>query len=181
MTRSKARKIASETQNSAGSQMDSTESNCTNVTSRMTPTQSKNLVSSGSKNSAIVSAKKRSSSCLDSGVESGQSEPCPKRIHGMDSDLEAVTELTSSALHIFELHKRFDEIIEERYTPAKTTQCIMQCGREKGTLLMPCKHNVTCKQCYVLWKLFCSSKKKHVFCPHCKKKVKDNIMINDIA
>lgn len=32
-------------------------------------------------------------------------------------------------------------------------ECILDCGRNKAMLLLPCQHQNTCKECWLLWKI----------------------------
>lgn len=110
-----------------------------------------------------------------------QSSHHVKRATGVDSDLYAVTELMSSSAELDRLQKKFDEIISGTVENdlMKQVHCIMGCGRSKGTVLIPCKHQPTCNQCYVLWRLFLAKKNKDVICPSCKNEVISTIVVCD--
>lgn len=32
-------------------------------------------------------------------------------------------------------------------------ECILDCGRNKAMLLLPCQHQHTCKECWLIWKM----------------------------
>lgn len=32
-------------------------------------------------------------------------------------------------------------------------ECIVGCGRNKAMLLLPCQHQHTCKECWLIWKI----------------------------
>lgn len=100
-------------------------------------------------------------------------------IDSSDSDLAAVTELTSTTNEISRLHDKFHEIISssERIKLNKS-KCIMGCDREKATVLLPCNHQPTCNQCFVLYKIFSSEKKKKLVCPSCKEDIVSHIAVN---
>lgn len=203
LTRSKARKLASQTKDAQNDQQANNEEpvsiNATSAdlispqTKDVQNVRQANICESDSTNSIEIplDATLSSQTCATS-IENLSSEiddddqlrPHVNRNQGINfntpnSDLDAVTELTSSAVEIFRLHNKFDEIINGSNVPSKSTFCVMQCNREKGTLLLPCKHQPTCKQCFVLWKVFCLSKKLKTFCPICKNDVKNTIIIND--
>lgn len=93
-----------------------------------------------------------------------------------DNDLEIVTSMTSMEAELIRLHKKFDEIILGKNSKVKRTKnCIMECGRDKATILQPCKHQTTCNQCFVFWKLHLLSKNQQIFCPMCRTTVKKHI------
>lgn len=78
------------------------------------------------------------------------------------------------------LENIFDEIIEEKYdVQSDSPKCIMRCDRYKSMVLLPCKHQPTCKPCFVLWKMHVSAKNMDVFCPRCRKTVINHIAITD--
>lgn len=99
----------------------------------------------------------------------------------LDSDLDDVTSYTSSKDEVVRLNQIFNRIAEkkEKIVGGHDHECIMQCKRSKGTVLLPCKHQPTCRQCFVMWKLFLSEKKIDVFCPMCQEDVIEHIAICD--
>lgn len=93
-------------------------------------------------------------------------------------DIEAVTKLTSTASEIHRLNEKFNEIISSsEIIKMNTSTCIMGCNREKATVLLPCTHQPTCNQCFVLYKMFLSEKKMKHFCPVCKVDIISHIAI----
>lgn len=101
-------------------------------------------------------------------------------IESSSSDLQAVTELTSTTDEISRLHKKFDEIISSSETiKLHKSKCIMGCDREKATVLLPCSHQPTCNQCFVLYKIYLSERNKKIVCPFCKVDVANHIAINN--
>lgn len=95
------------------------------------------------------------------------------------SDLDAVTTLTSTTTEIDRLHKHFENIYNEKVEVKLSITCVMECGRPKGTVLLPCQHQPTCNQCFVMWRVFVDQKGENqsVFCPSCRKKVTNSIAI----
>lgn len=129
---------------------------------------------------------------LDVGSESGEepTQPIAKRAatinsESRNSEIGVVTELMSSSTQLSQLHTKFNEILNGKINEKmlaeenKSTSCIMKCGRRKATVLLPCKHQPICNQCYVLWRLFVTKKMKNVICPLCKNRVTSNIVVND--
>lgn len=56
----------------------------------------------------------------------------------------------------------FKEIFETDVTKEKkSSNCLMNCGRPKATILFPCIHQSTCNACFVLWKLHLIQKKEY--------------------
>lgn len=102
-------------------------------------------------------------------------------IESTNNSLDAVTELTSTTLEINRLHDKFKKIFEEKENVEldRSAICIMGCQRNKSTVLLPCRHQPTCKQCFVMWKIFIDQFKKETFCPICKVCVSTTIVIND--
>lgn len=81
---------------------------------------------------------------------------------------------------IEKLEKIFDDIIDKKFEiTSNSSKCIMNCDRLKAMLLLPCKHQPTCKPCYVLWKMHVNEKKLDVFCPVCQVVITDQIPIAD--
>lgn len=37
--------------------------------------------------------------------------------------------------------------------PKDSMECIIGCGRNKSMLLLPCQHQHTCKECWLIWKI----------------------------
>lgn len=37
--------------------------------------------------------------------------------------------------------------------PNDSMECILGCGRNKCMLLLPCQHQHTCKECWLIWKI----------------------------
>lgn len=100
----------------------------------------------------------------------------------IDSDLEAVTSLTSFENEFTALHILFEKIVVGSLTiknDAKNVNCVMRCGRLKATVFLPCKHQIVCNECFVLFKLYVCNKKKNMFCPLCKLKITSNIAISN--
>lgn len=97
-----------------------------------------------------------------------------------NSNLEAVTEITSTTVEINRLYAHFNRIINEDQCidATKSSYCVMGCNRQKATVLLPCQHQPICNQCFVLWKVFVDENKKTVFCPICKSQVMKHIAVN---
>lgn len=106
-------------------------------------------------------------------------QPQSKRVV-TDSDLEAVTNATSSTMEVNRLYEQFEKLFGGDFecNRSRDAYCIMGCKRAKATVLLPCQHQPTCNQCFVLWKVFVDQKKKNVFCPSCKIDVKKHISVS---
>lgn len=76
------------------------------------------------------------------------------------------------------LNEKFIEIINGKTNVTDSNLCIMDCKRPKATVLLPCKHQPICNQCFVLWKLFLSEQKRITFCPVCEIDITSHIVIN---
>lgn len=150
MTRSKARKLASQTKDAQNDQQANNEEpvsiNATSAdlispqTKDVQNVRQANICESDSTNSIEIplDATLSSQTCATS-IESLSSEiddddqlrPHVNRNQGINfntpnSDLDAVTELTSSAVEIFRLHNKFDEIINGSNVPSKSTFASLQ-------------------------------------------------------
>lgn len=68
-------------------------------------------------------------------------------------------------------------------------ECIIECGRKKAMLLLPCQHQHTCRECWLIWKIesvkqipndiFDQSFDENVMkpkCPICRNHVDEEIM-----
>lgn len=132
-----------------------------------------------------VSKKRRIDECVES--EEDQTNTVKKAKESTEpivcdenNDLEAVTTLTSTTIEIDRLHKHFEKIYNRKVNVTLDIKCVMGCGRPKGTVLLPCQHQPTCNQCFVMWRVFVDQKGKSqtVFCPFCRKKVTNCIAVN---
>lgn len=97
-------------------------------------------------------------------------------------DLDDVTSLTRSTQEVFRLHEKFNKIVNNQdviSSKSKDTKCVMGCQRDKCTVLLPCKHQPTCKQCFVMWKIFVCGKQMECFCPVCRENVIEQINIQN--
>lgn len=95
------------------------------------------------------------------------------------SDLDAATSLTNSSTEIERLYEKFKEVLNTQSTIyIRDSKCLMECGRQRATVLLPCKHQPICKECYVIWKIYVLQHKKSELCPACKSQVIDNIFIH---
>lgn len=102
-----------------------------------------------------------------------------KKRKSLMTDLEDVTTVTSTSNEIDRLHQLFEDILKNgKMDFVANHKCIMNCSRQKATVLLPCKHQSTCNQCFVLWKVFLAKKRKNVFCPVCGINITGNIVIN---
>lgn len=98
----------------------------------------------------------------------------------LPNDLYAVTTVTSSGNEMNVLHAYFDDILSGKIKVNQVnSNCVMNCGRAKATVLLPCTHQPTCNQCFVLFKIFVNQKKKPVFCPICKVRVNQHIAVSN--
>lgn len=97
-----------------------------------------------------------------------------------DLNIDGDTFLQSSSNELVRLTAIFHDICEEKLIIASDSRdCVMGCGRGKGTVLLPCKHQPTCRQCYVMWNVFLDEDKKSRFCPICKCCVVNHIAVAD--
>lgn len=76
---------------------------------------------------------------------------------------EVLSLVTRSGPIILKRHKMFEEIFE-RGLPAQnnTIDCIMACGKERNTVLYPCKHMLMCTACWFLLKTYELKKQKNI-------------------
>lgn len=95
-----------------------------------------------------------------------------------DSDLETVKELTSTRTEVNRLQQKFQDIFRSECTNLNKTTCVFDCDRKRATVLLPCSHQPTCNQCFVLWKLYVTERKSQVFCPICRMDVISHIAVN---
>lgn len=174
LTRSKARKAAAQKEKQSNNPI-ATSSNTVSVSAILTRSQ------------------KRRAEELDDPIDGNNIQlerASAKRASRIDlessnNDLEAVTGLMSSSIELNRLNERFNEILNGEkdaktlHEANKSMQCIMSCNRIKATVLLPCKHQPTCNQCYVLWRLFVSQKQRNVICLLCKNPVTSNIVVSD--
>lgn len=72
-----------------------------------------------------------------------------------------------------EIKNRIKEIKNVGYVGTETSKCII-CARGKNTMvLLPCRHQLTCQQCWFIWAEGPLKPK----CPKCKKIVKEPINV----
>lgn len=189
LTRSKARKAA------ARKQKESTESTeiasldllqTTELGARETTVQqSTNSIAISSHGVSTRSTKRRIHE--SHGDERNNIEPIQpnaKRVSTMNleslnTETEGVNEFLSSSAELNRLHEKFKDILKSNVSLGNTTNCIMACNRKKATVLLPCRHQPICNQCYVLWRLFTTQALKKVVCPLCRNTVTQNIVVCD--
>lgn len=120
---------------------------------------------------------------MSSEEDIGKHQRCAKKsasIQNYSNGLEAVTSLTDSSEEIERLYKKFQKIIDTQSNIYITdSQCLMECGRPRATVLLPCKHQPICNECYVIWKIYVLQHKNMVFCPACKGEVVQTLFINN--
>lgn len=94
-----------------------------------------------------------------------------------DNDAEMAATITNSNEEIDRLYKHFKNVIHMNFRGKYSTKtCAMECGRPKATKLLPCKHQPTCDECFVLWKCYLIREKKTVICPFCKREIEKHIV-----
>lgn len=66
-----------------------------------------------------------------------------------------MTRITRSGSVAKRIRERFDDIERQAVfdVDPNSIECIMECGRRKSTILLPCRHQHTCEQCWFLWKV----------------------------
>lgn len=98
-----------------------------------------------------------------------------------NSVIDLATELSSSGTELSRLHDKFQTILKQSASARLKTSsaCIMDCGRPRATLLLPCKHQPTCNQCFVLYKVYVQNNGRTTFCPICKTDVLSHIAVTD--
>lgn len=73
-----------------------------------------------------------------------------------DSNSDGImTRITRSGSVAKRIRERFDDIERQAVfdVDPNSIECIMECGRRKSTILLPCRHQHTCEQCWFLWKV----------------------------
>lgn len=72
----------------------------------------------------------------------------------MEDNTEIFGVITRSGNALTRIRKAIDEITKGNATFDKTSmECILACGRNKSMLLLPCQHQHTCKECWLIWKM----------------------------
>lgn len=122
-----------------------------------------------------------------------------KKTHNKQHNIEESTEEsdTNSNTNIFARVTRsggaFNKIIQAIQAidagnfiiEKDSMECIMGCGKNKSMLLLPCQHQHTCKECWLIWKIESLKKVSHEIldsstyddtlmlpkCPLCRKPV----------
>lgn len=156
MTKSKARN-KSDTQQSIGA-----------VSFQLDKTQENELETV----SAITRSKTRNASNIQQSIEAVSSQ--------LENAVQNVTLDRVIDSEVSRLNKKFEEIVTGSATVTVSTSnlCMMACARPKATVLLPCKHQPICNQCFVLWKLFLSKERKNIYCPACKLEITSHIAVN---
>lgn len=107
--------------------------------------------------------------------------PSSKRAKQSSGSNETGDSLSDATEKVTQLNAFFEEIFKSDTLQLKlTSECMMGCKRPRGTVLLPCRHQPTCNQCFVLWRIFCDQKEKnrHTFCPLCRTKVTTSIPVH---
>lgn len=64
-----------------------------------------------------------------------------------------VTRSGSSVQKIRSLLRDIENKSIEQILQHDTMECIVGCGRKKSMLLLPCQHQHTCRECWLMWKI----------------------------
>lgn len=75
----------------------------------------------------------------------------------VDSNSEEImAQFTRNDSAISEMEEKFDEVARkfEWNMDPSNIECIMGCHRRKSTILLPCRHQHTCEQCWFLYKIY---------------------------
>lgn len=107
--------------------------------------------------------------------------PSSKRAEKSSDSNETGDSLSDATEKVAQLNVFFEEIFKRDTLQLQlTSECMMGCKRPRGTVLLPCRHQPKCNQCFVLWKVFCDQKGKdrHTFCPLCRTKVTTSIPVH---
>lgn len=97
-----------------------------------------------------------------------------------DTDIADIA-FSAVTVEIDRLNEYFEKIYNHEVEVHLQTECVMGCKRPRGTVLLPCQHQPTCNQCFVLWRIFVDQKgkKRTTFCPFCRKKVTSTIVVHN--
>lgn len=133
--------------------------------------------------------KKRTASDVDiSDIDSSDAtDPmttnAPKRAKERSESIDPRAGITLSAatLEIERLNKHFEKIYNREVEVHLNTECVMDCKRPRGTVLLPCQHQPTCNQCFVLWRVFVDQKgdNRTTFCPFCRTQITSTIVVHN--
>lgn len=76
-------------------------------------------------------------------------------VHNDDEDnTDFFSQTTRSGSKLDKLRILMQKFEDESFTFSKDGMlCILECGRKKSMLLLPCRHQHTCEQCWVIWKV----------------------------
>lgn len=78
-----------------------------------------------------------------------------------DNELHEVASSTGTESELNRLYETFHKIVNGDVNIHKNNpNCLMGCGRLKATVLLPCRHQSTCNECFVLSKLYLLKLKK---------------------
>lgn len=105
----------------------------------------------------------------------------PERFESSEVNVPIDISLQASTEEIDRLNEHFENIYNRKIEVRLGAECVMGCQRPKATVLLPCQHQPTCNQCYVLWRMFVDQKGKNrtAFCPFCRKKVTNTVAVNN--
>lgn len=70
-----------------------------------------------------------------------------------DDNIELYDKVTRSGSSLRRIKAAIENVTQNSTFDKDSMECILGCGRNKSMLLLPCQHQHTCKECWLIWKI----------------------------
>lgn len=88
------------------------------------------------------------------------------------NNIDIFVSITEKGAILSEIEKKIHEI-KINGINSTSTKCVLCCKAKQSMVLLPCRHQITCEQCWVIW----ADGNSKPNCPKCKNRVKQTINI----